>query len=142
MSSSRIAPAECQVHYLGSSADVAALRRSLEARGAVSRARLTPTVTAVVVDDGVPPDHPTRRAARELGIAVYGPAEAMDRLLTLQPPQPPRQTRTTPLPVASTPLITVTVLVLLGVVVLLGMTGMFTDAEPAGHSTTIQQDVP
>ena len=82
MSLQAVDSAEFQVHYVGNSAELAALRRSLEARGAVTRARLTPAVHAVVADTTVPDDHPTLQSARDLGIEVLTPAEAIDRLLT------------------------------------------------------------
>jgi hypothetical protein len=65
------------VLYLGSSADLGALRRLMEAHGAVTRSRLTPEVTVVVADSTVPADHPTIRAAGSLGIPVMKPAEAI-----------------------------------------------------------------
>lgn len=65
------------VLYLGNSADLGALRRLMEAHGAVTRSRLTPAVTVVVADSSVPADHPTLRAARTLGIPVMEPAEAI-----------------------------------------------------------------
>jgi hypothetical protein len=64
------------VLYLGSSADLGALRRLMEAHGAVTRSRLTPAVTVVVADSSVPANHPTLRAAGTLGIPVMEPAEA------------------------------------------------------------------
>jgi hypothetical protein len=64
------------VLYLGSSADLGALRRLMEAHGAVTRSRLTPAVAVVVVDSSVPAGHPTVRAASTLGIPVMEPAEA------------------------------------------------------------------
>lgn len=67
------------VLYLGSSADLGALRRMMEAHGAVTRSRLTPAVTVVVADSSVPADHPTLRAAGMLGIPVMEPAEAKVR---------------------------------------------------------------
>lgn len=65
------------VLYLGSSADLGALRRSMEAHGAVTRSRLTPAVAVVIVDASVPADHPTVLAAATLGIPVMEPAEAI-----------------------------------------------------------------
>jgi hypothetical protein len=65
------------VLYLGNSADLGALRRMMEAHGAVTRSRLTPAVTVVVADPSVPADHPTLRAAGTLGIPVMEPAEAI-----------------------------------------------------------------
>lgn len=65
------------VLYLGSSADLGALRRLMEAHGAVTRSRLTPAVGIVVVDSSVPRGHPTVRAANALGIPVMEPAEAI-----------------------------------------------------------------
>ena len=134
MSSHKMYSAEFQVHYLGSSADLVALRRSLEGRGVVSRSRLTPGVTAVVADVTVPLDHPTLAAARELGIDIYKPAEAIDRLLAA----PAQRQRPAPLPVASTPLITITVLVLIGVLALLGFAGALVNNDPP-NQTTVQQ---
>jgi hypothetical protein len=131
----KVHSAEFQVHYLGSSADLAALRRSLEARGVVSRSRLTPTVAAVVADASVPLDHPTRLAAQNLGIDVMTPAQAVDKLLAA-PVQPQRPA---PLPVASTPLITITVLVLLGLLVLIGYLGMRITSNLPTQTTTVQQ---
>lgn len=69
-----------QVLYLGSSADLDALRRSMEAHGAVTRARLTPQVAVMVADATVAADHPTRNAAGALGIPVLDPAQAFDQL--------------------------------------------------------------
>jgi hypothetical protein len=65
------------VLYLGSSADLGALRRLMEAHGAVTRSRLTPALTVVIVDSSVPRDHPTLRSAATLGIPVMDPAEAL-----------------------------------------------------------------
>ena len=42
------------VLYVGSSADLGALRRLMEAHGAVTRSRLTPAVTLVVADPSIP----------------------------------------------------------------------------------------
>ena len=67
------------VLYLGNSADLGALRRSMEAHGAVTRSRLTPAVAVVIVDASIPADHPTVRAAAMLGIPVMEPAEAIVR---------------------------------------------------------------
>ena len=93
MSPHQMRSAEVQVHYLGSSAELAAVRRSLEARGVVSRSRLTPGVAAVVADPNVPEDHPTLVAARVLGIEVLTPATAVNTLLAARgqrQPHPPR----------------------------------------------------
>lgn len=78
----READAQDRVHvlYLGSSADLDALRRSLEAHGAVTRARLTPQVAVVVADATVAAGHPTRRAAATLGVPVLDPVQAFDQL--------------------------------------------------------------
>ncbi len=65
------------VLYVGSSADLGALRRLMEAHGAVTRSRLTPGVTVVIADSSVSPDHPTVLAASSLGIPVMEPAEAI-----------------------------------------------------------------
>ncbi|MGB8227531.1 MAG: BRCT domain-containing protein [Pseudonocardiaceae bacterium] len=65
------------VLYVGSSADLGALRRLMEAHGAVTRSRLTPAVTVVVADPSIPADHPTVRAAGTLGIPVMEPAQAI-----------------------------------------------------------------
>lgn len=70
---------QLQVLYLGSSAALGALRRSMEAHGAVTRTRLTPAVDAVIADPEVPSDHPTARAADSLGIPVLRPGEAAER---------------------------------------------------------------
>lgn len=67
------------VLYIGSSADLGALRRLMEAHGAVTRSRLTPAVTVVIADPEVPRDHPTVLSAATLGIPVMGPAEAIVR---------------------------------------------------------------
>ena len=69
-----------QVFYLGSSAALGALRRSMEAHGTVTRTRLTPAVDAVIADLEVPSDLPTERAAESLGIPVLNHAEAADQL--------------------------------------------------------------
>jgi hypothetical protein len=90
---SRHAAAQEPLHvfYLGSSADLGALRRSMEAHGAVTRSRLTPGVTVVVVDSSVSANHPTVRAASSLGIPVMPPAEAIAQFakwqISAQPPQ-------------------------------------------------------
>lgn len=63
--------------YVGSSTDLGALRRLMEAHGAVTRSRLTPAVTVVIADPSVPADHPTLRAAATLRIPVLGPGEAI-----------------------------------------------------------------
>ncbi|MGH3972866.1 MAG: BRCT domain-containing protein [Pseudonocardiaceae bacterium] len=65
------------VLYVGSSADLGALRRLMEAHGAVTRSRLTPAVTVVIAYATVPADHPTVRSAATLGIPVLEPAEAI-----------------------------------------------------------------
>jgi hypothetical protein len=65
------------VLYVGSSADLGALRRLMEAHGAVTRCRLTPEVTVVIADSSVSADHRTVRAAGTLGIPVMEPAEAI-----------------------------------------------------------------
>ena len=83
----------------------------------------------------MPLDHQTLVAARELGIAIYEPANAIDRLLAAQyPPQYPA-----PPPIASTPLITITVLVLIGLLALLGYVGALDNTDAPSLTTTIQQ---
>ena len=135
MSLHRLRSTEFQVHYLGSSADLVALRRSLESRGVVSRARLTPGVTAVVADAGVPADHPTLATARDLGIDVLAPAEATDRFLGTRT----QRHRAVPLPTASTPLITISVLLLIGALALLGYLGALPGTNPVNETTNITQ---
>ncbi|MGH4017370.1 MAG: hypothetical protein ACRDSL_26285 [Pseudonocardiaceae bacterium] len=71
---------QLQVLYLGNSAALGALRRSMEAHGAVTRTRLTPALDAVVADPSVPADHPTVRAADSLGIPVLRLDEAIEQL--------------------------------------------------------------
>jgi hypothetical protein len=73
-------PQQLQLLYLGSSAALGALRRSMEAHGMVTRTRLTPALDAVVADPSVPADHPTLSAAAGLGIAVLRPEEAIEQL--------------------------------------------------------------
>ena len=65
------------VLYVGSSPDLGALRRLMEAHGAVTRCRLTPRVAVVIADSSVPADHPTVRTAGTLGIPVMEAAEAV-----------------------------------------------------------------
>lgn len=65
------------VLYVGSSTDLGALRRLMEAHGAITRSRLTPAVAVVIADSSVRADHPTVRAAGSLGIPVMDPAEAV-----------------------------------------------------------------
>jgi hypothetical protein len=65
------------VLYVGSSADLGALRRLMEAHGAVTRSRLTPAVAVVIADPSVPANHPTVRTAATLGIPVLEPGEAI-----------------------------------------------------------------
>ncbi len=91
------------VLYLGSSADLGALRRLMEAHGAVTRSRLTPAVSVVIADSTVPADHPTARAAGMLGIPVLDPAEAIHQLAGWRQsraeaplPTPPAPTRPVP----------------------------------------------
>jgi DNA polymerase-3 subunit epsilon len=79
------------VLYLGNSADLGALRRLMEAHGAVTRSRLTPAVTVVVADASVPADHPTVRAAGMLGIPVMEPAAAMVQYASWRSPTQPGQ---------------------------------------------------
>lgn len=130
----RVESAELQVHCLGNSADLGALRRSLEARGFVSRSRLTPTVQLVVADFTVRADHPTLVAARELGIEILDPVAAVDRLLGASgrtprwaPPQ--RATRT--------PMMTLTVLLIVGFLALLGFLSAMIDSGP--REATVQE---
>lgn len=70
-----------QVLYLGHSARVGVLRRSLEAHGIVTRTRLTPGVAVVVTDAGVASDHPTVHTAYSLGITVLDSEQAIDQLV-------------------------------------------------------------
>lgn len=70
---------QLQMLYLGTSAEVGTLRRSMEAHGAVTRTRLNPAVDAVVADATVSADHPTVQDAQRLGIAVLSPDEAVRR---------------------------------------------------------------
>ena len=122
----RVETTEIQVHCLGNSADLGALRRSLEARGVVSRSRLTPAVQLVVADSTVPCDHPTLVAARELGIEIVGPTTAIERLLNV----PGQAARWTSPSTVRTPLITLVVLVLVGMLALLGFVGSTIDNGP------------
>lgn len=65
------------VLYVGTSADLGALRRLMEAHGAITRSRLTPEVTVVVADSSVSAYHPAVRDAATLDIPVLEPAEAI-----------------------------------------------------------------
>lgn len=65
------------VLYVGNSADLGALRRLMEAHGAITRSRLTPEVTVVIADSSVPAGHPAVRDAGTLDIPVMAPAEAI-----------------------------------------------------------------
>ncbi|MGH3855144.1 MAG: hypothetical protein ACRDR6_16940 [Pseudonocardiaceae bacterium] len=65
------------VLYVGNSADLGALRRLMEAHGAITRSRLTPEVTVVIADSSVPAGHPAVRDAGTLDIPVMEPAEAI-----------------------------------------------------------------
>lgn len=136
MSQDRVDSAEFQVHCLGNSADLAALRRSLEARGVVSRSRLTPAVQVVVADSTVPPNHPTLVAARELGIEILDPSEAIDRLLAT--PSPVKR-RIQPPPVSRPPLITLTVLVLVSVLALLGVASALIHSGDQPREVTVNE---
>lgn len=71
-----------QLLYVGNSADMAALRRSMEAHGAVTRSRLSPAVSAVVADRDTPTDHPMLQAAHSIGVEVLEPLLAVDVLPT------------------------------------------------------------
>lgn len=128
MSQDRVESDELQVHCLGHSANLGALRRSLEARGVVSRSRLTPAVRAVIADSTVPAGHPTLITARDLGIDILDPAEAFDRLLSV--PVKPRQLTPPPQVQRGSMIIIVAVLVLVGVLALLGFAGAMIDSEP------------
>lgn len=137
MAQDRVDSDELQVHCLGSSADLGALRRSLEARGVVSRSRLTPAVRAVIADSTVPEDHPTLITARDLGIDILDPTEAFVRLLSAPgrpkwapPPQLPRSSMTI-----------VIVLILVGLLALLGGIGLMTNSGP-GQATDLQTSRP
>lgn len=110
------------VLYLGSSADLDALRRSLEAHGAVTRARLTPQVAVVVADPTVAAAHPTRRAAATLGVPVLDPVEAFDRLAGRASRPDPRASRPV-LVGAGGPVIAGTIVTLVTVLVLLSVIG-------------------
>ncbi|HEY2724358.1 MAG TPA: hypothetical protein VGI84_06705 [Pseudonocardiaceae bacterium] len=68
---------QLQMLYLGSSAELGALRRSMEAHGAITRTRVHPALDAVVADSTVPTDHSTLRSAESLNIPVLSPAEAI-----------------------------------------------------------------
>jgi len=127
MSQDRVDTDELQVHCLGSSADLGALRRSLEARGVVSRSRLTPAVRAVIADSTVPDDHPTLITARDLGIDILDPAEAFERLLSA-PGRPKRWTPPAQIPRSSMTI--VTVLILIGVLAVLGFIGVMVNSGP------------
>ncbi|MFN2495133.1 MAG: hypothetical protein ABR608_04390 [Pseudonocardiaceae bacterium] len=83
------APKQLQVLYLGSSAALGALRRSMEAHGMVTRTRVTPALDAVVADPSVPADHPAVQAAYSLGIPVLRPDEAIEQLAGWRTPSPP-----------------------------------------------------
>ena len=72
---------QLQLLYLGSSATLGALRRSMEAHGMVTRTRLTPAVDAVIADLSVRADHPSVRAAHSLDIPVLRPDEAIEQLV-------------------------------------------------------------
>jgi hypothetical protein len=89
----RHAAAQDPLHvlYIGSSADLGALRRLMEAHGAVTRARLTPEVTVVVVDRSVAANHPTVLAAGSLGIPIMEPAETIARYASWQNRTEPTQ---------------------------------------------------
>ncbi|HET9257910.1 MAG TPA: BRCT domain-containing protein [Pseudonocardiaceae bacterium] len=90
-------PEPLHVLYVGSSADLGALRRLMEAHGAVTRSRLTPGVTVVIADSSVPADHPMVRGARSLGIPVMEPAEAIAQYANwrtrAEPPPPTPKAR-------------------------------------------------
>lgn len=77
----QLPPDGAQVYYLGSSADLGALRRSLEARGLVTRSRLAPGVVAMVVDRTVPANHPQMAKARQYAIEVLDIQRVVDALL-------------------------------------------------------------
>jgi hypothetical protein len=88
------------VLYLGSSADLGALRRVMEAHGAVTRSRITPAVAVVIADSSVPADHPALRTADTLGIPIMKPAEAINQLASWrshpQSSPPPAESRPVP----------------------------------------------
>lgn len=135
MSQHRVSSAEFQVHCLGSSADLGALRRSLEARGMVSRARLTPAVQAVVADHTVADDHPVLAAARELGIEILDPSQAVDRLLSRRSSRRHAAAvpvgRTSTRPPSRLPTIAIVVLALVGALVMLGVVGALVQPDAA-----------
>lgn len=116
-----------QVLYLGRSADVGALRRSLEAHGAVTRSRLTPEVAAVVTDSAVATDHPTVHAAHSLGIPVLDPGQAIDQLAAWRSTEEPTGSDSG----HGGPVIAGLIVVLVVVLAALGILGSMLRPEPA-----------
>ncbi|MGH3980756.1 MAG: hypothetical protein ACRDRZ_17445 [Pseudonocardiaceae bacterium] len=140
-------PDRLQILYLGSSADLGALRRSMEAHGTVTRTRLTPEVAAVVADDTVRSDHPTVKAAGTLGVPVLDRTEAIAQLAGwMARPLPAASPAGSPAPRRAAHVIAATIAVLvtvLAVLAVLGLLGLGADSdEPARplplHGVTTQ----
>ncbi len=125
-----------QLLYLGNSADMAALRRSMEAHGAVTRSRLSPAVSAVVADPDIPVDHPTLLAAQSLGVRVLEPLTAIESLTGGTERRPSRTTQ----PQRSwTPVIATIVAGLIAVLAALGVLGSVVEPAADRHPAWTEQ---
>lgn len=135
-------PDPVQVLYLGSSGDVTALRRSMEAHGGVTRSRLTPEVDVVVADPGVSGDHPTAAAARGLGIPVLTPTDAIDVLAGRMARPGGRHRAIEPVVQAAggAPVVVVTIAVLVLVLTALGVVNAVLTPGTSTRPAVVEQD--
>ena len=128
-----------QLLYVGNSADMAALRRSMEAHGAVTRSRLSPAVSAVVADPDIPVDHPTLRAARSLGVRVVEPLAAIESLTGTTDRAP---SRGVPVQRSWVPVLVTIVVGLIAVLAALGVLGSVVEPAADPHRMWMEQVSP
>jgi hypothetical protein len=128
-----------QLLYIGNSADMAALRRSMEAHGAVTRSRLSPAVSAVVADPDIPVDHPTLQAARSLGVRVLEPLAAIESLTGTTDPTP---SRSVPAQRSWVPVLVTIVVGLIAVLAALGVLGSVVEPAADPHPMWMEQVSP
>lgn len=124
-----------QLLYVGNSADMAALRRSMEAHGAVTRSRLSPAVSAVVADRDTPTDHPVLQAAHSIGVQVLEPLLAIDALPARRPPAAGRQR-------SWAPVIATLIAGLLAVLAVLGVFGSVVESDLQPRPVGVERVAP
>lgn len=124
-----------QVLYLGRSAQVGVLRRSLEAHGAITRSRLTPEVDAVIIDAGVAADHPILYAAAELGVPALSPEKAIGQLVRWNEGRDPGATERS----SGVPVIAGSIAVLLVLLAAIGMLGSVLGGDNSGDHVRVNE---